>query len=73
MLRLAAILFAGLLAGCNQGGEGRPCQSSVDASDPCTEGLTCQMTRGCVGSYCCPTPASMSSDPHCNGMACTSQ
>ena len=69
---LVAAVGACALCGCNQGGVGQICRQAGDAGteSPCNEGLTCQTPRGCVDSYCCPTPASMSANANCNGTTC---
>ncbi len=50
------------------------CHSLGDAGDQsqCNPGLSCQTPRGCTASYCCPTPASMSTNDNCNGTSCAS-
>ena len=70
--RLAAAALATLLLGCGRSPEGETCQKAADASaqNPCAAGLTCQTPPGCVGSYCCPTPTTMSTNANCNGTAC---
>ena len=70
-LGAAVLLLASALGACS-GGQGRPGQPAPDGgADPCGGGLTCQTPHGCIGSYCCPTPASSSSNPDCNGTGCT--
>ena len=70
---LVAAVVACAMAGCNQGGDGQMCHLAGDAGtqSSCSAGLTCQTPRGCVDSYCCPTPASMSTNANCNGTACS--
>ncbi len=69
---VTAGLAALLLAGCGRGPEGSVCEQTGDggAANECASGLTCQMPSGCSVSYCCPTPASRSSNGNCNGSAC---
>jgi hypothetical protein len=71
---LLAAGVAWVLGGCNQGGEGQMCHSLGDAGDQsqCNQGLSCQTPRGCTASYCCPTPASLSTNANCNGTSCAS-
>ncbi|HEX3902721.1 MAG TPA: hypothetical protein VH853_07705 [Polyangia bacterium] len=67
-----ALVVSLLAAGCNQGAEGSSCSTPADggAHDECNSGLTCQRPAKCTNYYCCPTPASMSSNSNCNGTAC---
>jgi hypothetical protein len=70
----AALIFvaAGLLAlgdGCDGGREGDRCNPLL-SHDECGNGLSCQQPSTCAENYCCPSPASASSNPYCNGAAC---
>ena len=69
---LLAVLTAGFLAvGCHQGSEGDRCNPALPANESdCNSGLTCQMPSTCAENYCCPTPASSSTNGFCNGMLC---
>jgi hypothetical protein len=71
---LLASLTLGLFAvGCHDGAEGDRCNPDlVPLSSDCNSGLTCQVpgTSACVEAFCCPTPASSSSNGNCNGIAC---
>ena len=69
---LLAVLTAGLLVvGCHQGAEGDRCNPDLPANESdCNSGLTCQMPSTCAENYCCPTPASSSTNGYCNGMLC---
>ncbi len=70
--RLCAASVLVLLSACAGGNEGERCNPNVPASDSeCNPGLTCQQPLPCVENYCCPAKLSASSDPHCNGTACT--
>jgi hypothetical protein len=71
--RCLVLLLALVAAGCSRGGtEGSPCTAPSDggAEDQCTAGLTCQRPSRCTEYYCCPTPASLSSNASCNGSTC---
>jgi hypothetical protein len=65
-LGFAAIIW---VAGCDQGKEGDRCNPDL-SHDECNSGLTCQQPATCAENYCCPTPASSSSNPYCNGQGC---
>lgn len=70
----AALLLvaAGLLVlgnGCDGGREGERCNPLL-SHDECDNGLSCQRPSTCAENYCCPDPASSSSNPYCNGAAC---
>ena len=70
----AALLLvaAGLLVlgnGCDGGREGERCNPLL-SHDECDNGLSCQRPSTCAENYCCPEPASSSSNPFCNGAAC---
>lgn len=69
---LLAIVTAGLLAaGCHEGAEGDRCNPDLPStSNECNSGLTCQMPSTCAETYCCPTPASSSTNGYCNGQLC---
>lgn len=71
-LRVATALASLLLGACGRSPEGETCQKTADGSaqNPCAAGLTCQTPPGCVSSYCCPTPTTMSTNANCNGTAC---
>jgi hypothetical protein len=66
-----ALGFAATMAvtGCDQGKEGDRCNPDL-SHDECNSGLTCQQPSTCAENYCCPTPASSSSNPYCNGQGC---
>jgi hypothetical protein len=70
-LMLAVPLAVLVLAstGCDGGREGDRCNPDLSHND-CNDGLTCIVPSTCVENYCCPTPASASTNPYCNGMAC---
>jgi hypothetical protein len=65
-LGMAAIVA---VTGCDQGKEGDRCNPDL-SHDECNSGLTCQQPSTCAENYCCPTPASSSSNPYCNGEGC---
>jgi hypothetical protein len=67
----SALIAAGVVAavGCEGGAEGDRCNPALSHND-CNGGLTCQQPATCAESYCCPTPASASSNPFCNGSSC---
>jgi hypothetical protein len=69
---LLAFLGFGLFAvGCHEAAEGDRCNPDlVPMSSDCNSGLTCQMPSTCVENYCCPTPASSSTNGYCNGTLC---
>jgi hypothetical protein len=69
---LLAFLSLGLFSvGCHEAAEGDRCNPDlVPLSSDCNSGLTCQMPSTCAEAYCCPTPASSSSNGYCNGMLC---
>ncbi|HLK91023.1 MAG TPA: hypothetical protein VKZ18_14080 [Polyangia bacterium] len=75
-MRLTTLVATGLaallLGGCGRGPEGAVCEQAADGGgqNECASGLTCQAPAGCSVSYCCPTPASRSSNANCNGSAC---
>ncbi len=54
---------------CDGGSEGDRCNPDLSHND-CSGALTCQQPATCVENYCCPTPASASTNPFCNGSAC---
>jgi hypothetical protein len=72
--RMLAILLilTSLAVGCSQGGnEGSPCTApDGGGSDECESSLSCQRPSRCTAYYCCPIPASLSSNANCNGSAC---
>ncbi len=70
-MALAVPLIALALAssGCDGGHEGDRCNPDLSHND-CNDGLTCVTPSTCVENYCCPTPASASTNPFCNGAAC---
>jgi hypothetical protein len=59
----------GAMTACDQGKEGDRCNPDL-SHDECNSGLTCQQPATCAENYCCPTPASSSSNPYCNGAGC---
>lgn len=66
------VVAASLLAvgdGCDGGREGERCNPLL-SHDECDKGLSCQRPSTCAENYCCPDPASSSSNPFCNGLAC---
>jgi hypothetical protein len=67
----SALIAAGVVAavGCEGGAEGDRCNPLLSHND-CNGGLTCMQPGTCAESYCCPTPASASSNPFCNGSSC---
>jgi len=67
----AVVLLAGGIGACDGGKEGDRCNPLQTDHNECGAGLSCQMPSSCVENYCCPTPASKSSDPYCNGSSCT--
>jgi hypothetical protein len=72
-LRVLLFLFTMALfaVGCHEGSEGDRCNPDLPpAQDECNSGLTCQVPSTCVEAFCCPTPASSSSNGYCNGMLC---
>jgi hypothetical protein len=76
-MKLSTIFTSALVAftivavgnGCDGGREGDRCNPDLSHND-CNDGLTCQQPSSCAESYCCPNPASASSNPFCNGRAC---
>jgi hypothetical protein len=67
-LLVSLALFA---VGCHEGAEGDRCNPDlIQSQSECNSGLTCQMPSTCAENYCCPTPASSSSNGYCNGMLC---
>jgi hypothetical protein len=68
---VSALGFAAILAltGCDQGKEGDRCNPDLSHNE-CNSGLTCQQPSTCAENYCCPTPASGSSNAYCNGAGC---
>jgi hypothetical protein len=64
---ITALALAGLA--CDGGREGDRCVPDLSHND-CNDGLTCVTPSTCVENYCCPTPASASNNPYCNGAAC---
>jgi len=58
--------FGIVALGCQGGAEGDRCNPDLSHND-CNAGLTCQQPLPCVENYCCPTPASSSSNPYCQG------
>lgn len=64
-----ALSFVVITNGCDGGREGERCNPD-SSHDECDDGLRCQAPATCVESYCCPTPASSSSNPYCNGKGC---
>lgn len=63
------LAFLVVTNGCDGGREGERCNPDL-SHDECDDGLTCQQPSTCVENYCCPTPASGSSNPYCNGKGC---
>jgi hypothetical protein len=71
---LALVSLALFAVGCHEAAEGDRCNPSlIPSQDECNAGLTCQVpgTSKCVEAFCCPTPASSSTNGNCNGTACT--
>lgn len=67
------IIAAGLVVlgnGCTGGSEGDRCNPLLSHDECGGTTLTCQQPSTCVESYCCPNPASSSSNPYCNGTLC---
>ena len=71
-----ALTVSGLfvLGGCDQGNEGDRCNPDLSHNE-CNSGLVCSgpgtsQPLACVENYCCPDPASSSSNPYCNGQGC---
>jgi hypothetical protein len=73
---LAATVAAGSF-GCNEGAEGDRCNPAlIDPAtgsnhDECGSSLICQQPSSCAESYCCPKDPSKSTNPFCNGSACS--
>lgn len=66
------VVALGLVAvanGCDGGNEGDRC-NPLGSHDECGSGLSCQQPATCAENYCCPDPASRSSNPYCNGAGC---
>jgi hypothetical protein len=63
MARTEAPVFA------RKSSEGDRCNPNL-SHDDYNAGLTCQQPSTCVENYCCPNPASASTNPFCNGTAC---
>ncbi len=62
------------LTACDEGNEGDRCNPDL-SHDECNSGLVCSgpgtsQPLACVENYCCPTPASDSTNPYCNGKGC---
>jgi hypothetical protein len=71
-LVFVAVGLAGVVVlgnGCDGGREGERC-NPFSSHDECNAGLSCQQPSTCAENYCCPSPASGSSNPYCNGAAC---
>ena len=64
---IAALSLASV--GCDGGHEGDRCNPSL-SHDECNDGLSCQTPSTCVENYCCPSNASSSTNPYCNGTLC---
>jgi hypothetical protein len=67
------VIVAGLVVlgnGCVGGSEGDRCNPLLSHDECGGTTLTCQQPSTCVESYCCPNPASSSSNPYCNGTLC---
>jgi hypothetical protein len=69
-LAVFGVAIASATNGCVGGSEGDRCNPSQTDHPECGSGLTCQMPSTCVENYCCPTPASKSSNGYCNGTLC---
>jgi len=67
---IVALLVAAITNGCDGGHEGDRCNPDQTDHNECGARLTCQRPATCVENYCCPKPASNSSNPFCNGQAC---
>ncbi len=67
---IIGIVIASVTNGCVGGGEGDRCNPDQVDHPECNGGLTCQQPSTCVENYCCPTPASSSSNGYCNGTLC---
>jgi len=67
---IIGIVVASATNGCVGGNEGDRCNPSQTDHSECTGGLTCQQPSTCAENYCCPTPASGSSNGYCNGTLC---
>ncbi len=66
-------ISAALLAlgnGCDGGSEGDRCNPLLSHDECGGAPLSCQQPATCVESYCCPNPASASTNPYCNGTLC---
>ena len=62
------------LPACDEGNEGDRCNPDL-SHDECNSGLVCSgpgtsQALACVENYCCPVPASASTNPYCNGQGC---
>jgi hypothetical protein len=66
---LVVAFSVALANGCEGSNEGDRCNPNL-SHDDCNAGLTCQQPATCVENYCCPSPASASTNPFCNGSAC---
>ena len=73
MIVVAVLLVAaGMVAlgnGCDGGREGERCNPFLSHNE-CGDGLSCQQPGTCAENYCCPTPATSSANPSCNGTGC---
>jgi hypothetical protein len=74
VLGLALIVSSLLVGGCDEGNEGDRCNPDL-SHDECNSGLVCSgpgtsQALACVENYCCPVPASDSTNPYCNGQGC---
>jgi hypothetical protein len=67
---IVALLATAITNGCDGGHEGDRCNPDQTDHNECGAGLTCQLPAPCAENYCCPTPASKSSNPFCNGSGC---
>src|SRR5664279_2639218 len=69
-LVMVSLVVAGLTNACVGGSEGDRCNPAQTDHSECGGGLTCQQPATCAENYCCPTPASGSSNGYCNGTLC---
>jgi hypothetical protein len=69
-LALAVLAVAAISNGCVGGAEGDRCNPALSHDECGGARLTCQQPATCVESFCCPNPASSSTNPYCNGTLC---
>ncbi len=65
-----ALALAAIANGCVGGSEGDRCNPALSHDECGGTRLTCQQPATCVESFCCPNPASASTNPYCNGTLC---